>query len=58
MSVKVKTSGVKNFVVIDENTYKALELLGVQTDLIGFKILNEGEEFKATDYKIVKREGE
>ena len=56
MSVKVKTSDVKNFVVIDENIYKALELMGVKMDLIGFKILNDGEEFKSTDYKIVKRE--
>lgn len=56
MSVKVKTSDVKNFVAIDENIYKALELMGVKMDLIGFKILKDGEEFKAMDYKIVKRE--
>lgn len=56
MGVKVKTSDVKNFVAIDENIYKALELMGVKMDLIGFKILNDGEEFKAMDYKVVKRE--
>jgi hypothetical protein len=56
MSVKVKTSNIRNFVVIDENTYKALELMGVKVDTIGFKILNDGEEFNAMDYKIVKRE--
>ena len=43
MGVKVKTSDVKNFVAIDENIYKALELMGVKMDLIGFKILNDGE---------------
>lgn len=56
MGVKVKTSNIRNFVVIDENTYKALELMGVKVDTIGFKILNDGEEFNAMDYKIVKRE--
>lgn len=56
MSIKVKTSNIRNFVVIDENTYKALELMGVKVDTIGFKILNDGEEFNAMDYKIVKRE--
>ena len=56
MGVKVKTSDVKNFVAIDENIYKALELMGVKMDLVGFKILNDGEEFNAMDYKIVKRE--
>lgn len=56
MSVKVKTSNIRNFVVIDENTYKALELMGVKVDTIGFKILNDNEEFNASDYKIVKRE--
>lgn len=56
MGVKVKNSDVKNFVAIDENIYKALELMGVKMDLIGFKFLKDGEEFKAMDYKIVRRE--
>lgn len=55
MSVKVKTSNIRNFVVIDENTYKALELMGVKVDVIGFKILNDNEKFNPTQYKIVKR---
>ena len=55
MSVKVKTDNIKNFVAIDENIYEALELMGVEMDLLGFKILNDNEEFKAWDYKVIKR---
>jgi len=56
MKAKVKTSDVINFVAIDENVYQALELMGVKVDLIGFKILNDGEKFNPTQYKIVKIE--
>ena len=57
MNTKVKTESIRYFVSLDENTYKALELMGVETDLIGIYILKDGEKIVPTQYKVVKKEG-
>ena len=49
------TKRVRNFIAVSDEVLDALELLGVEYDLLGFKLLEKDELFNSNDYKIVQK---